>query len=1842
MDDETEVVLTANTAPYERSIDQATVSTNRMIETVTKLTLAIDGAFKSAGRTMQIGGAGMVAGITAAGYAAGRLDQQMSQLQASMTMASRSTGDYERRIGKMGEAVQGLRDDFGQTSQQAIALVTALNRMGQSSRDVDRLAQSFTKLSGVTGEGVTGLVDGMISLQRAMGTEGVRRTEVFNASLANLSQTAGTSATSILQFGQAIAPVAKVAGMSTKEVLGVSTAFVKAGADGYLAANAFNKMLTDITRSIQYGSPELKAYSNLIGVSVEEFKKMDRTEAITQIFEQINKQGPQAIKTLERFGLDGIRTYKSLQAVANQGGIRQSITEALGGKGTEDKFGSASAKAFDGLNDELKKMAESGKQIAEAFGSGVLPVMQRFAQGINAVLSPLTDLIQAMGKVPGLATLAVGAGGIAAGTITKHFLGISAGGAAYGGLRTLRQGFRSARMGSAGVDFSDAEQAAYETFRAREAGLIAPGNFIQHGMYKGARAMGGNYYAAMALRNSEGISGGPIKAGIQRLGIGTVMLGSSFLGSGLDPLSVNAQRNNFDRNPTMQMFRSSKFQDAIGLTKVKDAFAGAVDTFGKDGKGIRGFQAAAAAAKANAAATTTSTRAVTRYTSFTSALAGETMNLSKATLQATMTMGKLAASGAGAAASRFGAPLMSGARSVGRSVFDLAGGPAGVGILGGMALYGAYQNDRANNEAMLASAENVSALGTYTSELGEAAAATKTFTDVLKSKATELGNTKYTSEVTAAEEQAFQRDRSGLTYKGLAGTSADQARSIVGSVMAAGPSDDVKQSLKADLYKVFRDTDTVESILSGAGAGTRLDMQGLFSSASAKQPWWNPFTSTDARNQAQSVGDTLGQSFAGDSVESGSRRTLVALNSLTENISKKGMFGHQGDEAEAMAFVRGILGDQGTQADIDAVMRAYGDTAGSSGQERMAAVRRILGNDDSNIGRAIKNAQLNVGTDANGRTWNYNSMEMPSTFTAPGSWSASGVDQFVLDQLQGGQTGDLAQFIFGNRSGNSAVSRDVYTALTEEGNVNAQWSAMKGLADTSISMNGSFSDAIMELDKLKTAAGDSSTALYKMAASAQDYVRQLQSEAMTYMSRPEQVQQLASNFRSSQEAYLNNPNEDSGAQLEKDRQALEGARAATYNRMKALLTQVREFNVSLERGAEDYNRQLAYGYEDFARSRKYSEEDYARSRMYSLRDFNKSRRRQEEDFQHQVVVMTRNAARQIMNIYERLTVQRTWSASNLLANMRDQQERLAEQQANLRKLRSAGLSGDAISTLGLNDPSNVQQLARLADDVLANPEMIEAFNKAVTNRMKSARDVVTDEDSEAWKEMRYAFNKNQKRAETDFWESMGRQEEQFGISQARQREQFQVSLDRMAFAYNQGMERAREDLNRSQEEITGTFEDLAKQSLKTLTGSARSMLAAELAILRTTRTEIKKVAQGSYEDVDRIFKKLGINDYGMATYKGKTLTQGHIKVGDKWINVGAFAQGGEINGRSAYNQQDNIPIMATAGEYMQPVDAVNYYGKETMEALRKRKIPKGLLQGFADGGMVYKAMEGWVARNLPNTNVTSALRPGAITATGFQSMHALGKAVDLAPPSMADFNKIKGTFGPSIYELIYSPAGYQQMFKGKNHYYGEPTRGDHWDHIHWAMQTFGKALAGAFPDLNIWDGTLDSIVALVQKAKSLNKLDATLTNSPHPAMRKWGSGFTQRSVISNALSLLGGRDAVDSNYKELQKIDWKGDGALFNSAQVVGVGERGPEAVFPLDGRGADFMYEIMKRNASDSKKAMLANGMVQRASTVSYYQRVDKSTIISGPVTVQSADPDEFFRKMENKAKMEALKGRK
>lgn len=380
-----QVVLTADVSSYEQNIRTAEQQTNSLLGAVTGLIEGMAKLNQSAGRNIQLVGAGTTAGLVGATAAAARFQQQMQGLEASSLMAGRAVqGSYNQ--------VNQLRGEMAVTTGEVVALTTQLNKLGQGNRPVAEISREFIKLSAVTGESIPTLTQGMVQLQRQMGTEGVQNTRTYTAALANLSEQAGTSASGILEFANVIAPVSQMAGMTQKEIMGFSTAFNRAGVDGFGAASAYQKIVTDITRAVKFGSPELQGYANLLGVSVEQMKNIPVSESIERVFNVISSQGPEAIKTLEQLGLDGMRSYRSIVGVAQGGKIGDSMR--LAHEDSTEKFAKAAEAALAGVNDQMQIFQNNLTRTGQALGATFLPPLElllKVLSGISGAVAGATE-----------------------------------------------------------------------------------------------------------------------------------------------------------------------------------------------------------------------------------------------------------------------------------------------------------------------------------------------------------------------------------------------------------------------------------------------------------------------------------------------------------------------------------------------------------------------------------------------------------------------------------------------------------------------------------------------------------------------------------------------------------------------------------------------------------------------------------------------------------------------------------------------------------------------------------------------------------------------------------------------------------------------------------------------------------------------------------------------------------------------------------------------------------------------------------------------------------------------------------------------------------------------------------------------------------------------------------------------------------------------------------------------------------------------------------------------------------------------------------------------------------
>lgn len=1469
------VVLTADVDPYRQSVQAAAQDTSRLSDRVDKLARSLDQLTKSAGRKLTLFGAGSTAGITASTIAFAAFDKQMTALKVNAEVTGRS---YD----KMTRSVNGLRREFGVATSSAVELNRAVLTFSDRSKPVDSLTKTFVRLGAAVGEAPEAMAQGMLQLQRSMGTS-QRDTNRYANVLTDLSVKSGVAASSILQFSQTIAPIGRIAGMQQAEIMGVATAFNKAGQDGYYAANAFNAMLSDIMKGVQNGSPELAKYANLIGVTVEQFKGMNKTTAITEVFDELNRLGPNAIQILNRMGLDGMRMQRAIAGVSQQsGGIGASVAQAVAAY--NDPSGGAlrggSDVALDGVADRMKRLSESTKQMGEAMGAAFQGPAKAFLSVMQKIVSTIADLAGSTGGkviawVGGLAAVAA----LAAGPLLKFatVLGSMAMGRQVM-TNWVTQGYmdrRNARLGNGALLSPSGVR------MATEGGT----NVAQRALYRFGNERLGTVLPPMTVSRTLGVAPWAMAHGMN--------IWRSTLGGLTHP---------FDPGARPRLLATDAERAAGSGWGPRGVFSGSMIAGAASSSGV------GRAAFASRRLTMLPGNALSQMVGnasqhwlqspgFGAPLAAQMGFMGRSAMAMTGSLGA-AAGGVAGIAGRAGLGALRGATGLFSSLGPL--GAAMIGIPAAMAVHSSLKGANSLEGKVGEGADNLSLMNAYKAAVGDATSATNSFAAALNRATVESKpTTKEQAMIVSEQDKTIAMQQKGFTDKRIKDISRSQAQNLLAGEIAAGASPADIQALKIDLLKRFgaNRTDVVEDILANSDRKGATFNMGQYvneidkSSGFGGKTWLGLKSDKTTESQYRLLEGQLDSAKTAALAQGGSAAagevqkvfTNQFLTSFFKNYDSKTsgetgrgasfidrtLFGGKldiGHEADGLGSLNKLVDFQQFAVNMGEVAEAfekspvkglsefYGQALDSDDKRTTEGINTVL----NNYGMTRKQARTQI---AAGRGSLFND-DMGVAKLLAGSTVTPA--EMTKDRIFSTDAGKIFQ-------GDKKVMASIDAAVAAPDNQNAQITAIDDMVRALKKSGASFGEIQRTLIQFQAAVQSTSDPLYQLAAGARAVSQQNLQFKIPYMGRADQFGAIAEGYANKMVALRP---DRAGAPLTPDalterknvKAEFEQYKLNTRNVLMQQVVQQREFNIARERSNYDfYQVQLPRMEEQYALSRERSWEDYNISRQRSEEEFNisrarsaqqfaisnkdayfdfhLSRKRAEEDFAHQQVLLAKQAAQGMYNVYQRVMVQRTWSGPSLLMNSEDQLDRMRQQNQDLDKVRKMGLSKAAIQQLGFTDAANQQQLARFIEDAMSNPAIVAKFNKNAQGRLKAGKKLATDPANPQWEEMRRQFELTMDRGADDFGRAMGRNRRNYRISMsqsqadfaramdnnavdmkramARSATDYATALDHMKSDYTRLQDRAARDLKRSQKELTWSFNETLEKALKMLTGSAR-------------------------------------------------------------------------------------------------------------------------------------------------------------------------------------------------------------------------------------------------------------------------------------------------------------------------------------------------------------------------------------------------------------------------------------
>jgi TP901 family phage tail tape measure protein len=245
---------------------------------------------------------------------------------------------------------------------------------------------------------------------------------------------------------------------------------------------------------------------------------------------------------------------------------------------------------------------------------------------------------------------------------------------------------------------------------------------------------------------------------------------------------------------------------------------------------------------------------------------------------------------------------------------------------------------------------------------------------------------------------------------------------------------------------------------------------------------------------------------------------------------------------------------------------------------------------------------------------------------------------------------------------------------------------------------------------------------------------------------------------------------------------------------------------------------------------------------------------------------------------------------------------------------------------------------------------------------------------------------------------------------AKHEAELQKLIDFGATKQEQAEIQALQDIERAQRvaDAEKALTDLRMQTASDMFGNlgtiaeaayGKQSKAAKLAFALQKALSVKQTLMSTFEGAQKAYTAMvGIPYIGPvvgALAAAAAVAAGLLRVAN--IRSQSVAEGGEIKGRSSHSKADNIPIWATAKEFMQPVPAVQYYGKDVMEGIRQRKFPREIFSGlkiptYAKPAVprVHYAAGGQVAAQAPASGKVGGGAGAASTGGGGEASQAGG------------------------------------------------------------------------------------------------------------------------------------------------------------------------------------------------------------------------------------------------------------
>lgn len=219
--------------------------------------------------------------------------------------------------------------------------------------------------------------------------------ERLGSTIVDLGNNFATTENDIMEMASRLAVAGRQVGMSSQEVLALSTALSSMGIKAAAGGGSMSKLMKEIQIAVSTGSEDLQNYAETAQMSADEFAKAwrdDAGQAFAQFLEGIGKSDDVTAK-LSELGIEEIRMANAAGALAQSTDVfNDALARSNQAWSENTALTNEAQKRYDTVKSSISQAKESVRQAANELGSTLAPIVKDVAEGAKDLATGFVNL----------------------------------------------------------------------------------------------------------------------------------------------------------------------------------------------------------------------------------------------------------------------------------------------------------------------------------------------------------------------------------------------------------------------------------------------------------------------------------------------------------------------------------------------------------------------------------------------------------------------------------------------------------------------------------------------------------------------------------------------------------------------------------------------------------------------------------------------------------------------------------------------------------------------------------------------------------------------------------------------------------------------------------------------------------------------------------------------------------------------------------------------------------------------------------------------------------------------------------------------------------------------------------------------------------------------------------------------------------------------------------------------------------------------------------------------------------------------------------------------------------